>query len=79
MISMVKEANIITVFYLLQIGQKKITKAGQRQVGRNRYPGLALNLSNCSKINRMHVCLNDIAWKASESSYMLDTFSNDIS
>jgi NAD kinase len=56
-----------------------LRKAGKRQVERSRYPGLALNLSNCSKINRMHVCLNEIALKASESSYMLDTFSNDIS
>lgn len=56
-----------------------LRKAGERQVERSRYPGLGLNLSNCSKINRMHVCLNDIALKASESSYMLDTFSNDIS
>jgi hypothetical protein len=41
--------------------------------------GLSLNLSNCSKMNKMHLCLNEIAWKASESSYMLPMFSNVIS
>lgn len=43
------------------------------------YPGIPLSFSNCSKIKRMHVCLKDMALKASESSYMLETFSNDIS
>lgn len=41
--------------------------------------GLSLNLSNCSKMNKMHLCLNEMAWKASESSYMLPMFSNVIS
>lgn len=45
----------------------------------DQYPGLVLNLSKCSKIKRMHACLNDIALKASESSYILDTFSSNIS
>lgn len=45
----------------------------------DRYPGVALNLSKCSKIKRMHVCLNDIALKASESSYIFDTLSSDTS
>jgi len=45
----------------------------------DQYPGLALNLSNCSKIKRMHACLSGIALKASESSYILETFSSDIS
>jgi hypothetical protein len=43
------------------------------------YPGIALNLSKCSKIKSMHVCLNDIALKASESSYIDDTLSSDTS
>jgi hypothetical protein len=43
------------------------------------YPGIALNLSKCSKIKSMHVCLNDIALKASESSYIVDTLSSDTS
>ena len=50
-----------------------------RPVGEGIYPGLALNLSNCSKMKRMHVFLNDKAWNASESSNMLETFSSDIS
>jgi len=45
----------------------------------DQYPGLVLNLSKCSKIKRMHACLNDNALKASESSYILDTFSSNIS
>lgn len=49
------------------------------EVDSSTYPGLVLNLSKFSKINKMQVCLNDIAWKASESSYMLETFSSDIS
>lgn len=43
------------------------------------YPGNAIKLSNFSNTKRMQVCLNDMALKASDKSYISETFSTDIS
>lgn len=45
----------------------------------NKYHGLMLNLSNCSNMKRMQACLNDIALKASDNSYISETLSTEIS
>ena len=75
----------ISNFFLskLLVEMADINRLREREREREResitYPALELSLLNCSKIDKRHVCLKEIAWKASESSCILETFSSDIS
>ena len=44
-------------------------------ISKRRYPALVQILLKCSRMYKMHVCLSDTAWKASDKSYMSDTLS----
>lgn len=59
-----------------RIPKQKVSKLMEAE---DIYHGLMLNLSNCSNMKRMQACLNVIALKASDNSYISETFSTEIS